>query len=72
MEAHSLCFEAPRAVFAPVFKDRQTAGHFLRDFRVRSRLMDVSLKTVRGRAAAHDLRKDLESGSGALRLSRLE
>lgn len=48
--AHSLCFE-----------DGSIAGNFVRDFRVRSRLMDMSLKTVRGRAAAQDLRKDLES-----------
>jgi len=48
--AHSLCFE-----------DSSVAGNFVRDFRVRSRLMDMSLKTVRGRAAAQDLRKDLES-----------
>ncbi|CAJ1459492.1 unnamed protein product [Effrenium voratum] len=50
MAAHSLCFE-----------DKLTAGHFARDFRVRSKLMDMSLKTVRGRAAAQDLRKDIES-----------
>eukprot|EP00913_Durusdinium_trenchii_P025613 g24040.t1 len=50
-----------KAAYSLCFEDKSTAGNFVRDFRVRSRLMDMSLKTVRGRAAAQDLRKDLES-----------
>jgi len=46
---HSIRFE----------EDRETAFAFARDFRVRAKLMDLSLKTVRGRAAAQDLRSEI-------------
>jgi len=45
---HTLCFE-----------DTSVAGAFARDFRVRQRLMDVSLKTARGQKTAAELRGEL-------------
>lgn len=50
MAAHSVCFE-----------DQMTAASFSRDFKVRSKLMDLSLKTLRGRAVAQGLRGELTS-----------
>jgi len=50
MAAHSVCFE-----------DQTTATSFSRDFKVRSKLMDLSLKTLRGRAVAQGLRGELTS-----------
>mmetsp|Transcript_20360 Transcript_20360/g.36396 ORF Transcript_20360/g.36396 Transcript_20360/m.36396 type:complete len:408 (+) Transcript_20360:128-1351(+) len=46
--AHTLCFE-----------DNDVAGAFARDFRVRQKLMDVSLKTAKGQKAARELRGEL-------------
>lgn len=47
-------------VHSIAFNDAATAAAFARDFRVRSRLMDVSLKTVRGKQATNQAREELK------------
>jgi len=46
-------------VYTLAFDDAATAASFSRDFRVRSRLMDVSLKTASGKKAVDEARSEL-------------
>jgi len=60
--AVSLTLEIPAMpIYTICFEDSGTAQSFSRDFGVRQRLMDVSLKTVRGQAAADNLRGEIEN-----------
>jgi len=47
-------------VHSIAFDEAATAAAFARDFRVRSRLMDVSLKTVKGKQATNQARDELK------------
>ncbi|CAE8643260.1 unnamed protein product, partial [Polarella glacialis] len=42
------------------FEESSTAGMFARDFRVRQRLLEISLKTAKGQKAAQELRGELQ------------
>jgi hypothetical protein len=60
-------------VYEASFDDVATAATFARDFRVRARLMDVSLKTAKGQRAVNEARgelKDLQRKSFGARLWR--
>jgi len=48
LPVHSICFD-----------EAATAATFARDFRVRSRLMDISLKTAKGQHAVNEVRDEL-------------
>jgi len=58
-------------VLTITFDSADTAGAFSRDFRVRQRLMDVSLRTAKHKGAAEELRSEIQGLKNQRLITRL-